>query len=157
GRAQQYGLKLNEYELAGEKKKVSCKTEADIFQALELDYIPPEMRENTGEIEVAQKHKLPGLVEANDIHGVFHCHTDWSDGGATLEAMAEAAGKLGLQYLGIADHSQSLKMANGLTPARVQKQQKEIDAYNDKHKGLHLFKGTECDILPDGRLDYDDE
>jgi DNA polymerase (family 10) len=157
GRAQQYGLKLNEYELAGENKKVPCKTESDIFQALDLDYIPPEMRENTGEIEAAQNHLLPKLVETDDIHGVFHCHTDWSDGAATLEGMAEAARKLGLQYLGIADHSQSLKMANGLTPARVHKQQKEIDAYNDMHKGLHLFKGTECDILPDGRLDYDDE
>jgi DNA polymerase (family 10) len=156
-RAQQRGLKLNEYELAGEKKKVRCKTEADIFEALGVDYIPPELRENTGEIDAAEKHRLPKLVEIKDIHGVFHCHTDWSDGGATLEQMAQAARKLGLQYLGIADHSQSLKLANGLTPARVREQQKDIDELNKKLDGFHLFKGTECDILPDGKLDFDDE
>lgn len=156
-RAQQRGLKLNEYELAGDKLKVACKTEADIFKALDLDYIPPELRENTGEIAAAEKHVLPKLIETADIHGVFHCHTDWSDGGATLEEMAKAARNLGLQYLGIADHSQSLKLANGLTPERVHKQLEEIDALNQKLKGFRLFKGTECDILPDGRLDFDDD
>jgi DNA polymerase (family 10) len=134
-----------------------CKTEEDLFKALDLDYIPPELRENTGEIEAAEKHKLPAIVEANQIHGVFHCHTTWSDGAATLEEMAEAARAAGLQYLGIADHSQSLKLANGLTPARVRKQQAEIDKLNKNFKDFRLFKGTECDILPDGRLDFDDE
>ncbi|HMC66616.1 MAG TPA: DNA polymerase/3'-5' exonuclease PolX [Gemmataceae bacterium] len=156
-RAQTYGLKLNEYELAGPKKKVPCKDEADIFKALDLDYIPPELRENTGEIDAAEKHELPQLVEADEIQGVFHCHTDWSDGASTLAGMAEATRKLGLHYLGIADHSQSLTVANGLTPERVKKQQAEMDRLNEKLRGIKLFKGIECDILADGRLDYDDQ
>lgn len=156
-RAQQYGLKLNEYELAGPKKHIACKDEADIFKALDLDYIPPEMREQTGELEAAAEHHLPQLIEADDLRGTFHCHTDWSDGGATLEEMAAAARQLGLKYLGIADHSQSLTVARGLTPERVRRQQKEIDALNGRLKGIKLFKGTECDILADGSLDFDDE
>src|SRR5208282_3011437 len=79
-RAQQYGLKLNEYELAGPKKSVPCKEEADIFNALDCDYIPPEMRENMGEIDAASEHRLPTLIERDDLQGAFHCHTDWSDG-----------------------------------------------------------------------------
>jgi DNA polymerase (family 10) len=156
-RAQHYGLKLNEYELAGPNRRVACKGEADLFAALDLDYIPPELREQTGELEAAAEHCLPHLVEVDAIQGVFHCHTDWSDGGATLEQMAKAAKKLGLKYLGIADHSQSLTVARGLTPDRVHKQQAEIDDLNARLKGIKLFKGTECDILPDGRLDFDDQ
>jgi DNA polymerase (family 10) len=156
-RAQKYGLKLNEYELAGPGKKIRCRDEAELFRALDLDYIPPEMREQTGELEAAAEHRLPHLIEADDIRGVFHCHTTWSDGGATLEEMAEAARKLGLKYLGIGDHSQSLTVARGLTPDRVRQQQAEIDALNGRLKGLRLFKGTECDILADGRLDFDDD
>lgn len=156
-RAQSFGLKLNEYELAGAKRKVACKDEADIFHALKMDYIPPEMRENTGEIEAAAEHKLPTLVELGDIRGVFHCHTNWSDGSATLEEMAHAARELGLQYLGIADHSQSLTVANGLTPERVRKQHQEIDKLNARLKGIRLLKGIECDILADGELDFDDK
>jgi DNA polymerase (family 10) len=155
-RAQSYGLKLNEYELAGAKGSIRCKDEADLFRALDLDYIPPELREMTGEIEAAAEHRLPDLVKPDEIHGVFHCHTTWSDGGASLEEMALAAKKLGLQYLGIGDHSQSLTVANGLSPERVHKQQAEIDQLNRKLKGIHLFKGIECDILADGRLDYSD-
>lgn len=156
-RAQAYDLKLNEYELAGPKKSVKCKDEADIFRALDLDYIAPELREQTGEIEAAAEHRLPNLLESDDIQGVFHCHTDWSDGAATLEEMALAAKKLGLKYLGLADHSQSLTVANGLSPERVRKQQKEIDALNARLKGIKLFKGIECDILGDGSLDYDED
>jgi DNA polymerase (family 10) len=155
-RAIEYGLKLNEYELAGPKKSVACKEEADIYKALDLDYIPPELRENTGEIQAAANHVLPKLLEADDLRGVFHNHTDWSDGGATLEQMALAAKKLGYEYLGIADHSQSLAMTNGLSPGRVRDQQKEIDDLNRRLKGIHVFKGIECDILADGRLDYPD-
>lgn len=156
-RAQQYGLKLNEYELAGPKKSMPCREEADIYKVLDLDYIEPEMRENSGEIDAAADHKLPALIRAEDLTGTFHCHTTWSDGSASLEEMALAARKLGYKYLGIADHSQSLNIANGLTPARVRKQQAEIDALNKKMKGFRLFKGTECDILPDGQLDFDDK
>jgi DNA polymerase (family 10) len=156
-RAQKYGLKLNEYELAGPDRQVRCKDEAGLFKALDLDYIPPEMRENTGEIDAAARHQVPKLLEADDLCGVFHCHTDASDGRATLQAMAEAARKLGYKYLGIADHSQSLTIANGLTPERVRQQQEEIDTLNKRLRGIKLFKGIECDILLDGRLDFSDE
>jgi DNA polymerase (family 10) len=156
-RAQQHGLKLNEYGLTGPGRSVRCKTEEDIFKALGLHYIPPELREDTGEMEAAEKGSLPTLVEADDIRGVFHCHTTESDGAASLEEMAHAAKALGLKYLGIGDHSQSLTVANGLTPQRVRRQQAAIDALNDSMKGFRLFKGTECDILADGSLDFDDE
>ncbi len=151
------GLKLNEYELAGSGRSIRCKDESDIYKALGLAYIPPEMREDTGEIAAAQEKKVPHLVEARDIQGVFHNHTVASDGSNTLEEMAEAARSLGLKYLGLADHSQSLTIANGLSPDRVRRQQKEIDALNKRLHGIHLFKGIECDILHDGTLDYDDE
>jgi DNA polymerase (family 10) len=156
-RAQQRGLKLNEYELAGPKRSIPCKEEADLFRALDLDYIAPELRENTGEIQAAAEHRLPHLVEANDLQGTFHCHTTWSDGTAGVKEMAQAAQKLGYKYLGIGDHSQSLAIASGLTPERVRLQHAEIDQVNAKLKEFRIFKGTECDILADGRLDYDDE
>ena len=156
-RAQERGLKMNEYELAGADSRVVCKTEADIFRALGLDYIPPEMREDTGEIDAAEKHTLPNLVEVGDVQGVFHNHTTYSDGAATVEQMARAAKALGLKYLGFGDHSQSLTVANGLTPERVRQAQDEIDAVGKTLKGIRLFKGTEVDILADGSLDYDDD
>src|SRR5262249_49102962 len=145
-RAQEYGLKLNEYELAGPKRRIACKDEADIFKALDLDYIPPELREMTGEIDAAAAHRLPSLIQPGDLRGTFNCHTTASDGVASLEAMATAARKLGFKYLGIADHSQSLTVANGLSPARVRRQQAEIDDLNAQLKGFRLFKGIECDI-----------
>jgi DNA polymerase (family X) len=152
-----YGIKLNEYEMLGPKGPIPVKDEVGFFRALGLDYIPPEQREDTGEVEAAEKHELPTLIELDDLKGTFHCHTDWSDGSATLEEMAEAARALGLKYLGIGDHSQSLTVANGLTPDRVRRQQEEIDRLNERLTGIHVFKGTECDILPDGDLDFDDE
>ncbi len=151
------GLKLNEYELVGDGKSVRCKDETALYKAFGLDYVPPEMREHTGEMEAAAAHAIPDLVEADDIRGVFHCHTTASDGANSLEEMALAAKALGLQYLGLGDHSQSLTVANGLSPERVRRQQEEIDALNRKLQGIHLFKGIECDILADGRLDYDDD
>jgi DNA polymerase (family 10) len=156
-RAQELGLKLNEYELAGPKGSVRCKDEADLFKALGMAYIPPELRENTGEIEAAKEDKLPELVEVADIKGVFHCHTSYSDGGNTVQEMAEAAKALGLKYLGFGDHSQSLTVANGLSVQRVRQQQAEIDTVARRLPGIRLFKGIECDILADGSLDYDDE
>ncbi len=155
-RAQQRRLKLNEYELAGPGGPVPCKEEADIFAALDLDYVPPELREHTGEIEAAADHRLPRLVDGSELRGVFHCHTDWSDGGATLEEMAAAARKLGFKYLGIADHSQSLTVANGLSPERVRGQQARIDELNRRATGFRTWKGVECDILADGSLDFND-
>jgi DNA polymerase (family X) len=156
-RGQQRGIKINEYEILGPDGPIPCREEADVFRALDLDYVPPEMREDTGELVVAEQHRVPKLIELSDLQGTFHCHTTASDGNNTLEEMAEAARALGFAYLGIGDHSQSLTVANGLTPERVRQQQKEIDALNKKLKGFHVFKGTECDILFDGRLDFDDD
>jgi DNA polymerase (family 10) len=156
-KAQEFGLKLNEYALAGPDRSVPCRDEAEIFRALGMGYIPPELREDTGEMEAAARGELPKLIEVDDVRGVFHCHTTASDGGNTLEEMAEAARALGFEYLGIGDHSQSLTVANGLSPERVRRQQAEIDALNKRLKGFRVFKGVECDILPDGRLDFDDE
>jgi DNA polymerase (family 10) len=156
-RAQAMGLKLNEYALANEERSVKVKDEAGLFKAFGLAYIPPELRENTGEIDAAEKNALPELVEVDDIQGVFHCHTTYSDGHNTLEEMAAAAKELGLKYLGIGDHSRSLAVANGLSEERVRHQQAAIDALNKKLKGFRVFKGTECDLLADGSLDYDDE
>jgi DNA polymerase (family 10) len=157
-RALARGLTLNEYGLVGPKGPVACATEADLFKALGLSWIPPELREDSGEFEAAEAGKLPALVELSDLTGTFHCHTDWSDGGATLAEMAEAAKAAGLHYLGIADHSKSAAYAGGLTVDRVRAQWAEIDALNAKYKGsFRLFKGTECDILPDGSLDFPDD
>jgi DNA polymerase (family 10) len=153
----QRGLKLNEYELAGPNKSIPCKDEAALYKALGLEYVEPELREHTGELEAAAEGKLPKLVEADEIQGVFHCHTVYSDGSNTVEEMAEAAKALGLKYFGFGDHSQSLTVANGLSPDRVRKQQAEIDAVSKRVKGIKLFKGIECDILADGRMDFDDD
>ena len=156
-RAQDRGLKLNEYELAGPDRNLPCRDEADIFHALDLDYIPPELREDTGELDAASRRQLPRLIEAGDIRGVFHNHTTLSDGTASLEDMAAAARALGLEYLGIAEHSQSLTIGNGLSPQKLAQQQTEIDALNRKLRGFKIFKGIECDILADGSLDYEDD
>lgn len=156
-RAQEMDLKLNEYELAGPKRSIACAEEEDLFEALGLDYIAPELREDTGEIEAAATHTLPKLIKLGDLKGCFHCHTNASDGSASLAEMAEAAAKLGLEYLGIADHSQTAAYAGGLRPDRVREQHAKIDAYNAKGKGPRLFKGIESDILADGSLDYDEE
>jgi DNA polymerase (family X) len=156
-RAIERGLTLNEYALTGEKGLVKCDTEAEIYAALDLVFIEPEMREDTGEVEVSEANKLPALVRREDIRGVFHNHTLASDGRATLEQMALATKKLGLEYFGVGDHSQSLTVANGLTPDRIHDQWAEIDQLNKKLKGVQILKGTECDILDLGKLDYDDE
>ncbi len=156
-RAIDQGLRLNEYALEGTKKKLAANTEEELFRHLGLQYIPPELRENTGEIAAAEKGTLPELITLDDLVGTLHCHSTFSDGSNTLEEMAQAAKKLGLKYLGIGDHSQSLGVAHGLTPERVKQQWKEIDSLNDKLKGIKLLKGTECDILADGTLDFDDK
>jgi DNA polymerase (family 10) len=157
-RALARGLTLNEYALTGASGPVACRTEADLFEALGLAEIPPELREDQGEIEAAETGKLPVLIEPADLSGTFHCHSDWSDGGATLAEMAEAARSRGMKYLGIADHSRSAGYAGGLSIERVRAQWAEIDALNQTFGGrFHLFKGTECDILGDGSLDYPDE
>ena len=165
-RAKQFGWSLNEYgfskieseEHRGKaKKEILCKNEEDIFNALELAYIPPELRENNNEIDEAEKNKIPTLLEEKDLRGTFHCHTTYSDGKNSLEEMIEAARKLGFEYFGIADHSQVAAYANGLTPERVKKQHKHIDEVQKKFSDIKIFKGTEVDILKDGSLDFDDK
>lgn len=160
GLALDKGWKLNEYHLMTPEGPLECHEEKDIYRHLGLAWVPPELREGTGECEAAQvkgKGHLPKLVGLNSLKGVFHNHTTASDGNATLEEMALAARELGLEYFGVGDHSQSLTVANGLTPERVRKQWAEIDRLNKKLKGIHIFKGTEVDILADGSLDFEDE
>ena len=157
-RAIDRGLKLSEYTLEGPEGPIHCATEADLFAALRLAYIPPELREDTGEFDLAEKGEIRRLVERSDLTGTFHCHSDWSDGGATLAEMAEAARLAGLSYLGIADHSKSAAYAGGLSVERVRRQWEAIDALNAGFDGsFRIYKGTECDILADGSLDFPPE
>ncbi len=153
--AKKKGIKVNEYGLFKGKRLIPCKDEADIFKALGFHYVPPEARENTGEVEWAAKREFPQLVEEKDLRGVFHVHSTYSDGVAPLEKMIETAEKMGLEYVGISDHSQSAKYAKGLEPERLRIQWKEIDALQKRFK-IRIFKGVESDILPDGKLDYPD-
>jgi DNA polymerase (family 10) len=157
-RAKKRGYKLNEYGLFEGEKPTSCREEADIFAALGLDFIPPELRENNGEIDAAENHELPALVDQRDIRGVFHCHTTYSDGHATLKEMVDAARALGHKFFGTGDHSQGAVYAEGMSVEKVKEQRKEIDWMNDKSAGeFVVFHGTESDIHPDGALDYPDE
>ncbi len=135
----------------------SCNNEEDIYKALGLHYIPPELRENTGEIEYARKHAIPRLIELDDLQGTFHCHTNESDGFSTLEQMVEAAKKFKWKYLGIADHSQSAVYAGGLSPEKVHAQMKQIDRMNEKDPSFRIFKGTECEIFIDGSIDFSEK
>jgi DNA polymerase (family 10) len=161
-RANHLGYTLNEYDLSPlegtKKRRKACASEADIFQALKLEYIPPELREGYGEIEAAERGKLPVLVEEGDIRGIFHCHTTDSDGHNTLQEMAEEAQKLGWEYLGISDHSKASYQANGMDEERLFAQMQKIDTLNRSGKySVHLFAGLECDILADGTLDFSDD
>ncbi len=202
GRAKQMGLKINEYGLfrvpgdpgggaAGETgaedsappdgaaEKLKVESEEDLYRWLGLPYIPPELREDRGEVEAAEAGRLPALIEQKDIRGDLHNHTDWSDGRATIAVMAEAGRARGYEYLAIADHTKSLAFARGLDETRLRQQMKDIAAYNaaladgseadgseadDSEAGnsraaggLRLLAATEVDILPDGRLDLPDE
>ena len=136
---------------------VHVATEEELFAALGLHFIPPELREGLGEIEVAEKGPIPHLVELSDLHGAFHNHTTASDGRNTLNEMVGAAELLGWQYLGIADHSKGSYQANGLSEERLLRQVADIQDLNTSGRfRTHVFAGTECDILTDGRLDFDD-
>ena len=155
-RAKAMGLKLSEEGLHRNGRLISCKEEAGIFDALGLDYIPPELRESQGEIEASETHQLPRLIEDRNIQGVFHVHSFYSDGVNSIRAMAQASKKMGFSYMGLSDHSQSARYAGGLTLEKLRKQWKEIDQVNQEIEGLHIFKGIESDILPDGSLDYEE-
>ncbi len=151
------GVKINEYGLFRGEERIPCADEADIYAAIGMQYVEPELREDRGEIEAALERRLPTLLTERDIRGMLHVHSNWSDGGSTIREMAEATLAMGMNYLGMCDHSQVAAYANGLTPDRVKRQHEEIDQLNDEFAGrLRILKGTECDILKDGALDYDD-
>ncbi|MEA3188006.1 MAG: polymerase, partial [Chthoniobacter sp.] len=165
-RALKRGWTLNEYRLeplAKPKAKIRIqklppvRDERDLYRALELDYIEPELRENLGEFAAAEKHELPDLVRLENLRGTFHNHTTASDGRCTLEQMADGAMSLGLQYLGIADHSRSSFQAHGLSVEALLQQLAAIKKLNETYDGFRLFAGVECDILKDGTLDFPDE
>lgn len=154
--ARKQGLSLNEYNFTGDGDLPEVHEEADLYRALGLAWVPPELRENRGEIAAARDGKLPRLVELSQLRGTFHNHTTASDGKNTLAEMAEAARELGLQYLGIADHSKSSFQANGLDERRLREQIKDIAQLNESFDDFALLSGSEVDILKDGSLDFDD-
>jgi DNA polymerase (family X) len=159
GRANEMGLTLNEYALATLKgeRRVAGRTEEEIYAKLKLDYIPPELRENTGEIAAAEHHKLPHLIRLEDMQGDLQMHTTASDGKNSIEEMAQAARALGHAYIAITDHSKAVTVANGLDEKRMAAHIKKIHAANDKNLGIRVLAGAEVDILKDGSLDYSDE
>lgn len=155
--AERRGYKLEESRLLGPGgKQVKLASEAELFDALAIDDIPPELREGLGEIEAAATGSLPDLLDSEDIKGALHCHSNYSDGSASIEKMAQAARDRGWKYIGITDHSQAAFYAGGMKRDKVRKQHDEIDELNAKTKGFRLLKGIECDILPSGDLDYGD-
>jgi len=156
GIAKKKGWKLNEYGIFDGDNLVTCKSEEEIYRALGLPYIPPELREDSGEIEAAEQDKLPSLIQHEDIRGIFHVHTDFSDGVDSLERMVEAAQKFGFSYLGVSDHSKTAYYAGGLKHDAILRQWEVIDTLNKKNSTFRIFKGIESDILSGGSLDYDD-
>jgi DNA polymerase (family 10) len=167
-RAIERGLRLNEYglfrsqeETRDPKLRVACRTEEEVFQALGLHPIPPELREDLGEFEVAAREPVPRLIEWSDLKGSLHNHSNWSDGRMTLEQIVKAMSELGLAYWAITDHSRSSFQANGLDPARLRAQIREVKAINrrlaDEGADFRLLTGTEVDILAEGKLDFPDD
>ncbi len=158
-RAQKMGLTLNEYALArlDDESPVASATEEEIYKVLGLDWIPPELRENSGEIDAAAEHRLPKLVELSQMRGDLHMHTTESDGRATLAEMAEAARERGLDYIAITDHSKSLAMTNGLDEKRAVAFAHQVREMNQKELGLRVFSGLECDIMRDGAMDLSND
>ena len=150
-------LKLNEYGLFKGDKMIAGPAEEEIYQKLGLDYIWPLLREDRGEVEAAKGHRLPELIEAEDIRGDLHVHTNASDGNCAIGELAEAARDLGYKYVCVTDHSHSTAIANGLTAKRLEAQIKQIHKLNERLKGITIFAGTEVDILGDGSLDFDDK
>ncbi len=161
-RALNMNMTINDYGLFRGKEPnlelVPCKNEADIYAALGMAYIEPELREDMGEIEAAVNGTLPVLVEESDLRGVLHVHSTWSDGQNTIRELVEACIARGLTYLGLTDHSKTAAYAGGLNEDDLRRQQEEIDRLNEEYAGrIRILKGTECDILRDGSLDYADD
>lgn len=151
------GFKLNEYGLFKDEDRIAGTTEDEIYAKLRLEYVPPLLREDRGEVEAARDHALPKLVALDDIRGDFHTHTNATDGVATIEEMAQAAKSLGYEFLCVTDHSQSTVIANGQSPERLARQIEEIHRINAKLKGITILAGAEVDILAEGRLDFENE
>ncbi|SDK21205.1 DNA polymerase/3'-5' exonuclease PolX [Natronincola ferrireducens] len=156
-RAKTLGLKINEYGIFKGTERIGVTNEEEFFSVLNLQYIPPELRENHGEIEAAEEGKIPELIQLNDIKGVLHVHSNYSDGVNTIEELVKTAIGKGFQYIGISDHSKSAFYANGLKEKTVKKQHEEIDELRIKYPAIKILKGIESDILVDGSLDYDEE
>lgn len=156
GLAVDRGWKLNEYGMFAGKRRVAGATEEEIYKKLGLQFIPPELREDRGEVALAKANKLPRLVSVSDIRGDLHVHSDWTDGTAPIADMAAAAKARGYDYMALTDHSRRVAMAHGLDPARVSRQIREVEKLNKKLKGFTILTGIEVDILKDGRLDLPD-
>lgn len=159
GIARRRGLRLNEYGLfpKGAKESLPCADEAAVYAALGLSFVPPELREDRGEVEDAAAGELPPLVDLPDLRGVVHCHTLWSDGRGSIPVMAAAAQRLGFEYLVVCDHSRSASYAGGLSIDDLARQRAEIDRVNAELDGFRVLAGTEVDVLADGALDYPDD
>jgi len=155
--AQKNGLRINEYGIFKGEDKIAGETEKEMYGTLDLPFIPPELREDRGEIEAAMQGNLPDLIELGDIKGDLHMHTTWSDGKASIQEMAESAMALGYEYVAITDHSPSSTIANGLSIERLKEEREELIAVNKKMKGINILMGSEVDIKADGTLDYPDE
>ncbi len=156
-RAQERELKLNEYGLFRGDQRIAGRTEEEVYRALDLPWIPPELRENRGEFELAEAGQLPHLVELRDLRGDLHMHTTATDGTATITEMIAAAKARGLKYIAITDHSQRVSMANGLDPQRLRAHWKEIDRIRKRISGIEVLCGVECDILEDATMDLPDD
>ncbi len=158
GLAKKKNMKVSEHGLfRNDNELIPCKDETEIYAALGLTYIPPELREAHGEIEAAAEGRIPKLVELSDMRGILHCHSTFSDGENTVEQMARAVQEQGYEYFGLSDHSQIVVYARGLEPDRIKEQHALVDELNQQFNNFKILKGTECDILNDGSLDYDDE
>ncbi len=153
GIAKAKGIKINEYGVFKGAKKIGGREEKDVYRVLGMEWIEPELREDRGEIEASQTGRLPKLVQESEIKGDLHVHSKWSDGTASIEEIAQAAQKMGYEYIAICDHTKSLKIAHGLDESRLMKQMEEIDRLNQRLKGFQILKGSEVDILADGKLD----
>jgi DNA polymerase (family 10) len=156
GIANDHKWKLNEYGLFAGKRRIAGVTEEEVYKKLGLAFIPPELREDRGEIALAKANRLPKLVTLGDIRGDLHAHSDWTDGTVSIEAMAAGAKVCGYEYMALTDHSRRVAMAHGLDPTRLSRQIRQVDKINAKLKGITILKGIEVDILKDGQLDLPD-
>ncbi len=152
--AKKNGIKINEYGLFKDGKIIGCNNEEELFNVFSMDYIPPELRENFGEIEAARNGRLPKLIEMEDIKGIFHIHTDYSDGNMSISQVCKKLIDMGMQYAGISDHSKTAAYANGVKDSEIDDYLKEMEEAESKFSGFKIFKGIESDILADGSLDY---